>query len=40
MAVADFVQFAAHYIILMVLLRFLQAKTADTEWGKALAFLG
>lgn len=40
MLLADFIQFVANYIILIALLRIAQAKMKDTEWGKALAFLG
>jgi hypothetical protein len=36
----DFFHFAANYIILLVVLRLLQARLADTQWGSALAFLG
>lgn len=40
MVVADFLQFAAHFFILMTALRLLQAKFAGTELGKTLAFFG
>lgn len=40
MIVADFIQFAAMYFILMTALRLLQAKFQGTEFGKTLAFFG
>lgn len=36
---ADFVHFFALYIIASIILRLLQVRYADTEWGKALAFI-
>lgn len=38
--VIDFLQFAANFFILMAMLRLLQGRYRDTEWGKVLAFFG
>lgn len=37
--VFDFLQFLANLLIAGVLLRFLEIKLADTEYGKALTFI-
>jgi hypothetical protein len=36
---ADFVHFFAMFIIASIIMRLLQIKFADSEWGKALAFI-
>jgi hypothetical protein len=40
MVFADFIQFAALYLIFMTALRLLQARFQGTEFGKVLAFYG
>jgi hypothetical protein len=37
---ADFVQFAAMYLIFVTMLRLLQGRFQGTEFGKVLAFYG
>lgn len=35
----DFLQFAANFLILSIIIRVLQGKLAGTEWGRVLAFI-
>lgn len=39
MALFDMIKFLAQLVIALTILRLVQTKTADTEPGKALAFL-